>query len=420
MGHVDRCSIHDLDVENTANLILKSLLVKNLKGNGIAPSLASTKRQLEMEQSKNKLKQQLDGQMAKSEVVTLAHIDDTISPRLASNKKKLETAQKGDVISHTLKRRSSAAMHGVDMKISPAIQSIVRSLAAQRRRDSLKTQMNARPDKQSLIDMGLLKPFSVKLADSLQLDANQLEQALANQVSKEYLTKIGILEPYKKNVDAQPIDIEKASGMLLRALICRQDSRQRDGHQFGYSNVADSLQSTAKILDIQQKKDKINSTLQSRQSVEDVMQRQSHSLGYDISVAPSLQATIKNLGREMVKDALDKALRGRMSVTEAALHGVDVKNAALIQGTMHNLEMAQKRDSISKSMKRRPSADEIGIDTHLARGLQGVAKTLEMGIKHDNVSHQLANVGIVKKVKTKGLVASLDQIIAFLEECDLK
>merc|ERR1712039_20630 len=159
----------------------------------------------------------------------------------------------------------------------------------------------------------------------------------------------------------------------------------------------------AKTLDIQQKKDKINSTLQSRQSVEDVMERQSQSLGYDIHAAPSLQATIKSLGREMIKDALDKALRGRMSVAEAALHGVDVKNAALIQGTMHDLEMAQKRDSISKSMKRRPSADQIGIDTQLARGLQGVAKTLEMGIKHDVVSHQLANAGIVKKVNTKGL-----------------
>jgi len=280
--------------------------------------------------------------------------------------------------------------------------------------------MDARPDKQTLIDMGLLKPFSQKLSASLQLDADALEQALANQVSKEYLQQIGILEPYKKNVDAQPIDIEKASGLLLRALVCRSPiSKEMNGQQFGFSNVASSLQSTAKTLDIKQKMDKIGNTLQNRQSVEDVMAQQSQSLGYEISAAPSLQATIKSLGTQMVKDALDKALRGRMDLNEAALHGVDVKNAASIQGAMHDLEMAQKRDSISKTIKRRPSAEQIGIDTHLARGLQGVAKTLEMGIKHDIVSHQLGNLGIIKKQKTKGLVASLDQVIGYLEQCDL-
>merc|ERR1712228_176269 len=195
--HIDYSSIQDDDIQNKANLILKSLLAPK-KNSKIAPALASTAKKLQMEKSKNALKHKLNEQMSKSEAMNIAHIDDTISPRLVSTKKKLENAQKADIVSNTLKNRSSA---GLDCKISPAIQSIAASLHSQRRRDSLKKQMDVRSDKQELIDMGILKPFSVKLADSLQLDANLLEQSLATQVSKKYLQQIGILEPYKKNVD---------------------------------------------------------------------------------------------------------------------------------------------------------------------------------------------------------------------------
>merc|ERR1712228_696328 len=89
--HIDYSSIQDDDIQNKANLILKSLLAPK-KNSKIAPALASTAKKLQMEKSKNALKHKLNEQMSKSEAMNIAHIDDTISPRLVSTKKKLENS----------------------------------------------------------------------------------------------------------------------------------------------------------------------------------------------------------------------------------------------------------------------------------------------------------------------------------------
>ena len=83
----------------------------------------------------------------------------------------------------------------------------------------MNTKVVARPEISDLIDSGILKPYAQNLANSLQVDAARLESALANQVSQDYLKQIGILEPYKKNVDTHHLNIQQASGLLLRALI---------------------------------------------------------------------------------------------------------------------------------------------------------------------------------------------------------
>eukprot|EP00483_Globobulimina_turgida_P006962 UN06976 len=183
---------------------------------------------------------------------------------------------------------------------------------------------------------------------------------------------------------------------------------------FGFSDIAPTLQQTAKSLDVQRKKDKLAAALGNRPSPRGVMERQVGQLGYDIRAAASLQQTIKELGREMLKDVLERALRERPSAQEVASVGVDVKNAAAIQGAMHDLAAAQRRDSVSKAMKDRPSAKEVGVDTQMARGLQGIAKTLEMEMKSDAVRHKLGDLGIIKKTNTQSVIATIDQCIGFI------
>lgn len=417
--HVDSSPI-STDIEGTANLILKSLIAKKRRSSvhGLAPndsvaaSLAATKKQLEMAQTKDQLKQKLANRPS-TEVQSKIGVDKSVAPSLQSIKKKLETAQKADVISNTLQHRGSAADHGVDMKISPAVQAMAKQLESNRRRDSLSALVASRPDITELMDSGILQPYSQRLADCLQCDAVQLEQALAHRVSKEYLKEIGVLEPYKKNVDSNSVDIEKASGLLLRALVQRHQRKmdhnehKKGGAQFGYTDaLSPALQETAKSLDIQQKKDKLSSALKERPSNPVVMEQQAKSMGYDINAAPSLQQTIKALEMEMVKDALDRALRERPSAKECG-HGVDRKSANKIQSAMHDLEMAQKRDSVSRGMKKRMSVEQVGVDTNLSRPLQGVAKTLEMEIKRDKMQHRLSEVGLVKKQVMENVGQSL-------------
>mmetsp|Transcript_1625 Transcript_1625/g.1351 ORF Transcript_1625/g.1351 Transcript_1625/m.1351 type:complete len:828 (+) Transcript_1625:101-2584(+) len=408
------------DIESKANLILKSLIAKKKRRESggdkheLAATLASTAKKLESEQRKDTLKHKLQ-ERPSSDVQEKVGIDNSVAPTLQATKKKLETAQKGDIVSKTLSTRTTAAEHGVDIKISPAIQSIAKQLESQIKRDKLNTKMNARPEVQDLIDQGVLKPYAENLANSLQLDASRLENALANQVSKDYLKEIGVLEPYKKNVDSNNLNIEEASGLLLRALVSRPTPRKIASHQgsaFGFQNVAPTLQSAAKHLDIEQKKDKLGNALANRPTPRGVMDKQAGQLGYETNAAASLQQTIKDLGREMIKNALDKALRERPSAAEA---GIDTKSAPSIQGAMHELDMAQKRDSVSRSMKRRPSAEDAGVDTQLARGLQGIAKTLEMEMKADQVSHKLGDLGIVKKQETEGVVTKIDELLNFLD-----
>eukprot|EP01083_Nonionella_stella_P214756 773539_1 len=332
-------------------------------------------------------------------------------------KKKLEKEMVKDTINKTLSTRQEPEITKI-MKISPAIQSIAIALQSKMRRQSISEKLQARPDMQELIDTGILKPYSINLAKSLQVDANQLEQALAQRVSKEYLKQIGILDPYKKNVDDTKIDIEKASGLLLRALVKNKNPInliiKQQTSAFGFNNdIAPTLQQTAKNLDVQQKKDKLSAALENRPTPRGLMEKQVSQLGYDISVAPTLQQTIKNLGREMLKDLLEKALRERPDAKHVG-HGVDIKNAPAIQGAMHKLQSAQRRDSVSKGIRDRKSVKEVGVDTQLARGLQSIAKTLQMEMKTDTVKHKLGNLGIIKKINTESVLVKIDQCVQFL------
>jgi len=414
--NVDRTPVLNVrgdDIEIKANLILKSLIKKQPKS-PIAATLASTAKQLKLQQTKDSLKHKLDA--VNKEHPVIQGIDGSVAPSLVANKKKLETAQKADIINQSLAKRGNADEIGLDFKISPAIQSIAKSLQSKMRRHSLKKKVSARPDKIELIDSGILKPFSVRIANSLQLNASELETALAHQVSKEYLREIGVLEPYKKNVDSTKLDIEKSAGLLLRALVDNKIEKKSDGTAFGYADIAPSLQQTAKSLDTKQKKDKLSQKLENRPSSEDVMERHSGSLGYRVNAAPSLQQTIKELGREMIKDFVNKLLKNRPLPNDI---GVDTKTAPIIQSKVNQLNMAKKRDSISTKMKQRPSAKDAGIDTNLARGLQGIAKTLEMEMKSDKIDKKLTELGIVKKVRTEGILTSIDQLIQFIEDYKL-
>ena len=417
--NVDTTSINT-DIEGRANLILKSLIAKRKRRESggdkaeLSATLASTAKKLQTQQAKDTLKHKLE-ERASTDVQAKVGIDNSVAPSLQATKKKLETAQKADTISKTLQTRQNPEDIGVDMKISPAIQSIAKQLESQIKRDRLTSKMEARPEVQDLIDNGVLKPYAQNLANSLQYDANKLEQALASQVSQQYLKEIGVLEPYKKNVDSDHLNVEQASGLLLRALVNRPTPRKVVDEQksaFGFQNVAPTLQETAKKLDVQQKKDAISNALANRPTPRGVMEKQAGQLGYETKAAASLQQTIKDLGREMVKNALDKALRERPSAKDA---GIDIKAAPAIQGAMHDLEMAQKRDSISRGMKDRPSASDAGVDTQLARGLQSIAKTLEMEMKSDQMAHKLSGLGIIKKSQTQSVIAKIDQLCDFLD-----
>eukprot|EP01083_Nonionella_stella_P052550 139375_1 len=116
----------------------------------------------------------------------------------------------------------------------------------------------------------------------------ELEAALATQVTKEYLQKLGNLNPYKKNAVASNIDIETASGVLLRALVYHPsridiELTQKQGAEFGFSPVSPSLQTTAKSLDVQRKKDALSAALKDRPSPEVVMDKNVTQLGYDVT-----------------------------------------------------------------------------------------------------------------------------------------
>eukprot|EP01084_Bolivina_argentea_P210915 358860_1 len=196
---------------------------------------------------------ELSSKLQKRPSAKEAGVDSKLAPTLQATAKKLETQQKKDIVDKNLKTRPSAKEVGVDDKIAPSIQSTAKALSNKIRRDSLKTSLLQRPDIVELIDSRILKPYSQTLAKSLQLDAAELEAALATQVTKEYLQKLGILDPYKKNVDSANIDVEAASGVLLRALVYRPSSidiqiTQKQGTEFGFSPVSPSLQTTAKSL----------------------------------------------------------------------------------------------------------------------------------------------------------------------------
>eukprot|EP00485_Elphidium_margaritaceum_P023339 CAMPEP_0202711532 /NCGR_PEP_ID=MMETSP1385-20130828/23318_1 /ASSEMBLY_ACC=CAM_ASM_000861 /TAXON_ID=933848 /ORGANISM="Elphidium margaritaceum" /LENGTH=809 /DNA_ID=CAMNT_0049371285 /DNA_START=29 /DNA_END=2458 /DNA_ORIENTATION=+ len=436
--HVDVSSIH-ADVEHTANLILKSLALKKQRresggggggaAGGVAPVLQATLQKLEKQQTKDALSAKLKNR--RSDVVAAGqdgHQLQHVAPALQSTAKKLQFAQKQDTVSSTLNTRSSPPF---DCAISPAIQSMAKQLASCRRRDSLKSQVLSRPDMQDVMDDGILKPYAQRLARSLQLEANELEHALASQVPREYLVELGILEPYRKHVDAQPLDVEHTSALLLRALIARRDASpssaadasevvRRQSNAFGFEDkIAGTLQQTAKQLDTAQKKDKLSTALKQREDVHDVMQKQMVSLGYDANVAPSLTQTIKELGRAMIKDKLEQALKMRPSAEAVQRVGVDVKHASKIQSAMHDLEYAQRRDSISKNIQQRPSAIEAGVDTQLARGLSAIAKTLEMEMKADRTAHSLQDSGVIKKQNTESVLAIVDRCITFLNDFTL-
>eukprot|EP01084_Bolivina_argentea_P069428 126331_1 len=291
-----------ISVEETSNLLLKSLAFRlsnrsrAYSGDNelIAPSLQATAKKLETSQKKDIVSSTL-----KSRTDAESHgVDTKMAPSLQATKKKLETAQKKDIISSTLNTRSDAKSHGVDTKISPAIQSIAASLKSSMRKDSISKGLASRSDVSELVDSGILKPYCKSLAKSLQYDANKLEEALANQVSKEYLQEIGILDPYKKNVDSNNLNVEEASSKLLRALVYRSTPRgvlnkQSSAFGFSSSDISPSIQDTAHNLEVQQKKDKLSSALQNRPTSDTVLQAQSGSLGYEIKAAGSLQQTIK-------------------------------------------------------------------------------------------------------------------------------
>merc|ERR1739838_849045 len=122
---------------------------------------------------------------------------------------------------------------------------------------------------------GILQPYSQKLAQALQVDAVELENALAHRVTKDRLKEIGILEP---SAHADHIDINKASGLLLRALINRPSMNDKGGSQFGFADgLSPHLQGAAHALEVQQKKDKLNNALKRRPSSDMVMGRMSNS-----------------------------------------------------------------------------------------------------------------------------------------------
>jgi len=294
-----------------------------------------------MKSIKNALSKHLRTKPNKHEFEKRFNIDTKMSPTLIKTKKRLEFAQKSDIISISLRKRSSQTLDP-----------IIKSLKYQMQRDALNEKICTKLNKQDLIKMNILKSFSTKMANSLQpmikslkwnMRKDAFNQLFCAKLDKDEVSDMGILNapPISNDVDSQRLNIQKASSYLQRALVHRK-SIDCVRTEAGYLNVARSLQSVAKELDSQRK-----------------------------------------------KDGLKKALRARLSVKQAAMYGVNVKTAAAIQSTMHNLIMAQKRDSISRKMKKRPSAKEIGINTRLAPGLQSIARTLEMKLKCDCISRQL-------------------------------
>eukprot|EP01083_Nonionella_stella_P214754 773537_1 len=342
-----------------------------------------------------------------------------LSPTLASVVKKLETEQKKDIVDKILKNRPAPTEAGVNTTIAPSIQPTVKTLTNKIRRDSLKQSLQARPDMQELIDSGVLKPYSINLANSLQVDAAKLESALASQVSKEYLREIGVLDPYKKNVDDTKIDIEKSSGLLLRALVYRRSYNSilkegGSGTQFGFiNNIAPCIQDKAKHLDIQQKKDKLSAALQTRPSPRGVMNKQVEQLGYDISVASTLQQTIKNLGKEMIKDTLNALFKNNIKEKNinrkraSSIESFDVeKLAPTLQLIANKLAMEQKKNTLSAQLNSRSDAQEL-IDKRilkpyacsLANRLQLNADLLEKQLAMRVDENYLKQIGILEPYK---------------------
>eukprot|EP01084_Bolivina_argentea_P219821 372706_1 len=414
-----------IDIEQASNLILKSLIIKQKKErkdnntgnvNNVAPSLQAIAKKLEHEKTKDLLKKKLERNRPNRK--DIRDIDDSVANSLQATKKKLEKEMVKDTINKTLSTRQEPEITKI-MKISPAIQSIAIALQSKMRRQSISEKLQARPDMQELIDSGVLKPYSINLANSLQVDAAKLESALASQVSKEYLREIGVLDPYKKNVDDTKIDIEKSSGLLLRALVYRRSYNSilkegGSGTQFGFiNNIAPCIQDKAKHLDIQQKKDKLSAALQTRPSPRGVMNKQVEQLGYDISVASTLQQTIKNLGKEMIKDTLNALFKNNIKEKNinrkraSSIESFDVeKLAPTLQLIANKLAMEQKKNTLSAQLNSRSDAQEL-IDKRilkpyaysLANRLQLNADLLEKQLAMRVDENYLKQIGILEPYK---------------------
>lgn len=171
--------------------------------------------------------------------------------------------------------------------------------------ESLEHNLQHRPSPAELMQSSILKPFALTLASSLQLDASRLENAMAHEVSEHYLQELGaICRSYSlPDVDDSHLSLDIASGQLLRQLIKRPNA---SSVPYRNSSIADSLQPTAKKLELQKKRDSLSKQLKHRPTESEV--KESGILFNVSAVAPSLQQTIRELGKELIKDSLNKGI----------------------------------------------------------------------------------------------------------------
>jgi len=393
----------------------------------VSSSLQETAKKLDVEQKKDKLSSALATRPSPRGVMEQQvgrmgfSANRNVSATLQQTIKDLGREMIKDVIRDSLQMKAAAQARGDEEKssspqpvdatrrrrscsfdaqqLAPSLQAVANKLAMEQKKQTLKEQLNAKPDAQELIDRGILKPYAGSLAARLQLEADTLEQQLAVRVSADYLREIGILDPYAKHVDTSSInvsntaEVEEKANLILKSLIAGRKRRESVGDK----EIAASLASTAKQLETQQTKDALKQKLSERAASS--TQEIEAKVHIDSSVAPSLQATKKKLETAQKADAISKTLSTRASAQES---GVDVKISPAIQSIAKQLSSKLRRQSLSEKVAHRRQAQELmdeGIlkpySQSLATSLQIDADQLEQALAHRVSKEYLREIGIL-------------------------
>merc|ERR1712203_1277800 len=114
--------------------------------------------------------------------------------------------------------------------------------------------------------------------------------------------------------------MEKASGLLLRALLQKSPTAEQQVHQgsqFGFNDaVSPSLRDKAHALEVQQKRDLLSKARSNRPTNTEVLEQHGQHVGYAVDTTPAIQQVVNDLGRQMLRDKLTKSLRSQ-AVTES-------------------------------------------------------------------------------------------------------
>ena len=267
--------------------------------------LQKTAKELENKQRRDSLKHNLERRPKPEEI----GIDIKTSSVIQGKVKELQKQKIKDQVSQGLRKRRESE-EKVDISIAPALQATVKTLENKQRRKSISDKLNARPDITELVDRGILKPYANTLSKTLQMEANELEELLLQRVDEEYLKKIGVLEPYKHNVDDASITDDKkmqaTSAHLLHALLMRPSKSTAMEEAGGLpKNIAPVIQSNVKSLEMQINKNKLKKAMEhdKKHPIKPEL------LGINNKVDGSLQQTLLKLSKQFIVDDLNNFFR---------------------------------------------------------------------------------------------------------------